>query len=184
MSAWRRSTSSTKKATEHPRWYNLSATAAADATVAVAVVAAAAVVAITAAGATAASALGWAVVVVAAVVGGVAAAGAEATGAGGATIDAGAVGRKKLRFLRPLHQSPSALRKQARPRKPPPTLCAVRHVLGLGREARGLGASSFEACPCASAPLTPACRQARVGTIRQWKLASGYTLGNPMVDFN
>src|SRR5215475_4773950 len=39
-SAWRRSTSSTKKATERPRWYNLSATAAADATVAAAVVAA------------------------------------------------------------------------------------------------------------------------------------------------
>src|SRR5215472_14664893 len=47
-SAWRPSTSSTKKATEHPRWYNLSATAAADVTVAAdATVAAAVEVAIT-----------------------------------------------------------------------------------------------------------------------------------------
>jgi hypothetical protein len=31
-----------------------------------------------------------------------------------------------------------------------------------------------------SAPVTPRCHQARVGTIRQWKLASGYRLGNPL----
>src|SRR5262245_21699947 len=36
MSAWRRSTSSTKKPTEHPRWFNLCATAAWAATVAAA----------------------------------------------------------------------------------------------------------------------------------------------------
>jgi hypothetical protein len=97
----------------------------------------------------AASALAWAAA--AALAGGVAAAGVEATGAGGAVVDTGAVGRTKLRFGPTLINRLSVLRKQARLGNCHYS-CAVRRGLGRGRDARGLGISSSQACPFSSAP--------------------------------
>src|SRR6516162_1207800 len=97
MSAWRRSTSSTKRLTER-LWLSLSAMAAMVATAAEVVTAVTvAVAAITAAAAAAASAFGGA----AAVAAGAAVAAAADIGAGGMAIGTGAVGVTSPSFLLP-----------------------------------------------------------------------------------
>jgi len=98
MSAWRRSTSSTRRLTER-LWFSLSAMAAMAAMAAVVMVATVAAAAITAAGvmdvtvAAAAAAAAVSALVLAASAGGGAAAAAAAAdiGAGGAAIDTGAI---------------------------------------------------------------------------------------------